>query len=211
MCACNLFLPTDTLTGKPGVIQKKHSKGPWINKGLWAFTRVVRREGCVYFSWLLSQHNAALTEQVEPVQSHGGSSAFYSTYVPALALFVFGRLMCCILLSLSEKGFCTCKSQELNYRALSRYGTSDKIYSIYSCCLRCCFFFLYPNFNFLHSSFSLDVYIDLYENANAILFINAKLSWVQCFLHWLRWLLFKYSTSWKHCHSRGPSLFSLRK
>lgn len=101
----------------------------------------MRRESCAYFSWLLSQYNAALTEQIEPVQSHGGSSAFYSTYVPALALFVFGRLMCCILLSLSEKGFCTCKSQELNYRALSRYGTSDKIYSIYSCCLRCCFFF----------------------------------------------------------------------
>lgn len=34
--------------------KKNCSKGRWINKGLWAFTRVVRRKVCVYFSWLLS-------------------------------------------------------------------------------------------------------------------------------------------------------------
>lgn len=83
----------------------------------------MRGEGCVYFSWLLSRLTAALTEQAEPVQSHGGSSAFYSTYVPALGLFVFVRHMRFIPLSLSEKG---CKSVALNYRTFSIYGGSDK-------------------------------------------------------------------------------------
>lgn len=33
MCACNLFLPTDTLTGKPGVIQKNTVKALELIKG----------------------------------------------------------------------------------------------------------------------------------------------------------------------------------
>lgn len=55
--------------------------------------------------FILAGFTAALTEQVEPVKSHGGSSAFYSTYVPALGLFVFVRHMRFIPLWLSEKGF----------------------------------------------------------------------------------------------------------
>lgn len=100
--------------------KKKFSKGRWINKGLWAFTQVVRREGCVYFSWLLRQLTAALREQVEPAQSHGGSSAFYSTCVPALGLFVFVWLMRFIPLSLSVKGFCSWIRRALNYRTFWR-------------------------------------------------------------------------------------------
>lgn len=61
--AFNLFILWDAMTGERRVIQK-WSNGCWINKGLWAFTRVARREGCVYFSWLHSRLTAALTEQV---------------------------------------------------------------------------------------------------------------------------------------------------
>lgn len=125
--AFNLFIPWDALTGEPRVIQKR-SKGRWINKGLWAFTRVVRREDCVYFSWLLRRLSAALTEQVEPVQSHDGSCAFYSTYAPVLGLFVFRETYAFYTFVAVWKRFCSCESEAMNYGTFSINGVSDKIY-----------------------------------------------------------------------------------
>lgn len=124
--AFNLFILQDGLTGTPRVIQKC-SKGCWINKEPWAFIRVVWREDCVYFSWLSSWFTAALTELVEPEHSHSDSSAFYTTYVPALGLFVFLRHRNFIPLSLSARGFCSCKSEAMNYGTFSTYGVSYKI------------------------------------------------------------------------------------
>lgn len=98
----NLFILGDTLTGEPGVI-RKHRKGHWINKGYKLLSELWEEKAVFILAAFSVPLSAAPTETRSLVQSHGGTGAFYRTYVLALSLFVFVRLVYFISLPLSGK------------------------------------------------------------------------------------------------------------